>query len=96
MCMDSLVDGEAEEESYPTLVRNELSSGVETGGVAAILVAALLLFESAGIGLLVVSVVGAFVFGFAAQMLVFVVGIAIVKWRADGTPTPEPAHEPAD
>jgi hypothetical protein len=96
--MDSLVDGEAEEEDYAVLVRNELSSGVETGGVAATLVAALLLFEGTGLGLLLVSVAGAFALGFLAQLGVFVAGIALVKWRADDeelSPA-DPAHELAD
>lgn len=95
--MDSLVDGEAEQEDYSVLVRNELSSGIETGTVAATLVAALLLFEGAGIALLAVSVAGAFIFGFIAQLAVFVAGIAFVKWRADDNlPPADPAREPAD
>jgi hypothetical protein len=96
--MDSLVDGEAEEEEYAVLVRNELSSGVETGGVAATLLAALLLLEGAGFGLLAVSVAGAFALGFVAQLAVFVAGVAFVKWRADDADVvpADPAHELAD
>lgn len=60
--------------------------------------AALLLFEGTGLGLLAMSVAGAFALGFLAQMAVFVAGIALVKWRADDeTAAPaEPGHELAD
>ncbi|MFT4921959.1 MAG: hypothetical protein ACI8XM_001167 [Haloarculaceae archaeon] len=88
MCFEALIDGDANEKSLRTLIREEVGSALTDATVAALTVVVVLLGSGTGPLLTVGAALGAVVLGVVLHQAVLVVGVALVRWRADAERRP--------
>lgn len=85
MCFGALTDGDASEKPVARLLRAEAGPAVRQGVVAALAVLAVLLVGGVGIPLAAAASVAALVSTAAVHQAVLLAGVAVLRWRADGS-----------